>query len=324
MSKNNKLHKKETLYMNNFIVKPNGKRYYTQNEYLRSLFGTKVIKLSLNAGMNCPNRDGSKGYGGCIYCSPMLSGDFSGDIHSSLISQMKQQTELLSAKWKSSVYIAYFQAGTNTYAPLSVLIPMYEEALSFPGTAGITIATRADCITDEILSYLTQLSEKTFLTVELGLQTVHDTTAELINRCHTYEEFLAAYTRLKNAGINVCVHIINGLPGETKEMMLETAKTVSCLSPAGVKIHMLHIVKGTALADMYAKEPFHLLTKEEYTELVCDQIEIMSPDIVIERVTGDGSKDTLIAPLWTCDKRSVLNGIDKELKRRNTFQGIRN
>lgn len=309
--------------MNNFIVNPGGKRYYTQNEYLRNIFGEKAVKLSLNTGMNCPNRDGTKGSGGCIYCSPMLSGDFSGDLASSVTSQMKQQTELLSEKWKSSVYIAYFQAGSNTYAPLSVLIPLYEEALSFPGTAGITIATRADCITDEMLEYLRTLSEKTFLTIELGLQTIHDHTAELINRCHTYSEFLKTYTRLRQCGINVCIHIINGLPGETSEMMMETAAVVSSLEPTGVKIHMLHIVKGTALAEMYEKEPFHLLSREEYINIVCDQIEYMSPNIVIERLTGDGNKATLVGPLWTCDKRSVLNGIDKELKRRDTYQGIK-
>lgn len=307
--------------MNKFIPGTDNKRYFTQNRFLRSTFGEKVIKLSLNTGMTCPNRDGTKGYGGCIYCSPMLSGDFSGNIGSSVTEQMKQQTELLSAKWKSSVYIAYFQAGTNTYAPLSELISMYEEALSFPGTAGITIATRADCISDEVLDYLSKLSEKTFLTVELGLQTIHDNTAGLINRCHSFGEFMETYTRLVSSGIKTCVHIINGLPGETREMMMQTAEKVSRLRPQSIKIHMLHIIKGTVLESMYKENPFHLLTKDEYINIVCDQIEIMHPDIVIERLTGDGDKSTLAAPLWTCDKRSVLNGIDKELKCRDTWQG---
>ena len=307
--------------MNNFVTESDNKRYFTQNRYLRSIFGEKVIKLSLNAGMSCPNRDGTKGHGGCIYCSPVLSGDFSGNISSSITEQMKQQTELLSAKWKSSVYIAYFQAGTNTYAPLSELIPLYEEALSFPGTAGITIATRADCISDEMLEYLKKLSEKTFLTVELGLQTIHDNTAGLINRCHSFEEFTGTYTRLMSAGIKTCIHIINGLPGETREMMMQTAEEVSRLRPQSIKIHMLHIIKGTLLESIYKENPFHLLTKDEYINIVCNQIEIMHPDIVIERLTGDGDKSTLEAPLWTCDKRSVLNGIDKELKHRDTWQG---
>lgn len=307
--------------MNKFIPGTDNKRYFTQNRFLRSIFGEKVIKLSLNAGMTCPNRDGTKGYGGCIYCSPMLSGDFSGDMCSSVTEQMKQQTELLSAKWKSSLYIAYFQAGTNTYAPLSRLIPLYEEALAFPGTAGITIATRADCISGEVVEYLKRLSEKTFLTVELGLQTIHDSTAHIINRCHSFGEFYETYEKLKSEGINTCIHIINGLPYETREMMMQSAEAVSRLRPGSIKIHMLHIIKNTVLEKMYNEEPFHLLTRDEYIDIICDQIEIMHPDIVIERLTGDGDKNTLAAPLWTCDKRAVLNGIDKELKRRDTWQG---
>lgn len=309
--------------MNKFIIENDNKRYFTQNRYLRQCFGEKVIKLSLNAGMSCPNRDGTCGTGGCIYCSPMLSGDFSGNITSSVTEQMKQQTELLSAKWDSSSYIAYFQAGSNTYAPLSQLKKLYEEALAFQGTKGLTIATRADCISDEILDYLSVLSTETFLTVELGLQTIHDSTAELINRGHNFSVFTEAFDKLKKAGINVCVHIINGLPGETREMMLETAECVNRLHPRSMKIHMLHIIRGTKLAQMYEENPFSLLTRDEYIGLVCDQIERIAPDIVIERVTGDGDKKTLVAPLWTCDKRSVLNGIDKELARRKTYQGIK-
>ena len=308
--------------MNKFTITSDNKRYYTQNRYLRDVFGEKVIKLSLNAGLGCPNRDGTCGTGGCIYCSPVLSGDFSGDKGLSVTEQMKQQTELLSAKWDSSAYIAYFQAGSNTYAPLNILKKLYEEALAFPGTRGITIATRADCISDETMQYLSELSVKTFLTVELGLQTVHDSTAGLINRCHSYSTFLDTYRRLSEAGINVCVHIINGLPYETKEMMMETAERVSALKPRSMKIHMLHIIRGTGLEKLMNEKPFHILTRDEYINLICDQIEIINPGIVIERVTGDGDKKTLIEPLWTCDKRSVLNGIDRELKTRNTYQGI--
>lgn len=308
--------------MNKFTITSDNKRYYTQNRYLRDVFGEKVIKLSLNAGLGCPNRDGTCGTGGCIYCSPVLSGDFSGDKGLSVTEQMKQQTELLSAKWDSSAYIAYFQAGSNTYAPLNILKKLYEEALAFPGTRGITIATRADCISDETMQYLSELSAKTFLTVELGLQTVHDSTAGLINRCHSYSTFLDTYRRLSEAGINVCVHIINGLPYETKEMMMETAERVSALKPRSMKIHMLHVIRGTGLEKLMNEKPFHILTRDEYINLICDQIEIINPGIVIERVTGDGDKKTLIEPLWTCDKRSVLNGIDRELKTRNTYQGI--
>jgi hypothetical protein len=307
--------------MNKFAISGDNKRYYTQNRFLRETFGEKVVKLSLNAGFTCPNRDGTCGTGGCIYCSPMLSGDFSGNSGSSVTEQMKEQIALLSEKWKSSSYIAYFQAGTNTYAPVEKLSALFEEALAFPGTKGLTIATRADCLQDDVLNLLGELSKRTFLTVELGLQTIHDETAELINRGHTFGTFLDSFEKLKNMEIRTCVHMINGLPGETREMMLETAEKVSDLHPACIKIHMLHITKGTKLSEMYKEDPFPLLSKEEYISLVCDQIELTAPDIVIERVTGDGDKRILEAPLWTCDKRSVLNGIDKELRRRDSFQG---
>ncbi|MBQ5989493.1 MAG: TIGR01212 family radical SAM protein [Oscillospiraceae bacterium] len=307
--------------MNEFAISGDNKRYYTQNRFLRETFGEKVVKLSLNAGFTCPNRDGTCGTGGCIYCSPMLSGDFSGNSGSSLTDQMKEQIALLSEKWKSSSYIAYFQAGTNTYAPVEKLSALFSEALAFPGTKGLTVATRADCLPDDVLKLLGDLSEQTFLTVELGLQTIHDKTAELINRGHTFGIFLESFEKLKSMGIRTCIHIINGLPGETRKMMLETAERVSGLHPGCIKIHMLHITKGTNLSEMYRTAPFPLLSKEEYISLVCDQIELTTPDIVIERVTGDGDKRILEAPLWTCDKRSVLNGIDKELKRRDSFQG---
>ena len=307
--------------MNNFIARSGGKRYLTQNDYLRNRFGGKVIKLSLNAGISCPNRDGSKGFGGCTYCSSELSGDFSGNKKLSITDQMTEQITLLSEKWKSSMFIPYFQAGSNTYGEISKLSDMFEEALSFPDTVGLTIATRADCISDDILGLLKKLSDKTYLTVELGLQTIHDITAEKINRCHKYNEFLETYYRLQKCKINTCIHIINGLPGEDIPMMMQTAEEVSRIKPHSLKIHMLHIIKNTTLASEYKNNPFYIMEKEEYIKLVCDQIEIMHPEIIIERVTGDGRKSELIAPLWTCDKKSVINGIDNEFRRRNSFQG---
>ena len=297
------------------------KRYLTQNSYLRNKFGKKVIKLSLNAGMNCPNRDGTKGTGGCTYCSASLSGDFSGNRSDTITEQLTAQKELLSHKWHDCLYIPYFQAGSNTYAPVNILRPMFDEALSFNDCVGISIATRADCITNDMAEYLCYLDSTTYLTVELGLQTVFDNTAVKINRCHTYEEFLTTYNFLHNKGINVCVHIINGLPGETRDMMIETAARVSALRPHSIKIHMLHIINGTQLAEEYNRHPFNILGLQEYINIVCDQIEIMHPDTIIERVTGDGNKNTLIAPLWTANKKSVMNGIDKELIRRNSYQG---
>ena len=307
--------------MNNFIARSGGKRYLTQNDYLRNRFGGKVIKLSLNAGLSCPNRDGSKGFGGCTYCSSELSGDFSGNKKLSITDQMTEQITLLSEKWKSSMFIPYFQAGSNTYGEISKLSDMFEEALSFPDTVGLTIATRADCTSDDILGLLKKLSDKTYLTVELGLQTIHDITAEKINRCHKYNEFLETYYRLQKCKINTCIHIINGLPGEDIPMMMQTAEEVSRIKPHSLKIHMLHIIKNTTLASEYKNNPFYIMEKEEYIKLVCDQIEIMHPEIIIERVTGDGRKSELIAPLWTCDKKSVINGIDNEFRRRNSFQG---
>ena len=315
------MHKKKGLIMNNFIARSGGKRYLTQNDYLRNRFGGKVIKLSLNAGLSCPNRDGSKGFGGCTYCSSELSGDFSGNKKLSITDQMTEQITLLSEKWKSSMFIPYFQAGSNTYGEISKLSDMFEEALSFPDTVGLTIATRADCISDDILGLLKKLSDKTYLTVELGLQTIHDITAEKINRCHKYNEFLETYYRLQKCKINTCIHIINGLPGEDIPMMMQTAEEVSRIKPHSLKIHMLHIIKNTTLASEYKNNPFYIMEKEEYIKLVCDQIEIMHPEIIIERVTGDGRKSDLIAPLWTCDKKSVINGIDNEFRRRNSFQG---
>lgn len=308
--------------MNFFCSKDKGKRYLTQNDYLRSRFGKKVIKLSLNAGMSCPNRDGTKGTGGCTYCSSSLSGDFSGCAEKSITEQLEEQVILLSKKWSDCLYIPYFQAGSNTYAPVRKLNAVFEEALSFRNTVGLAVATRADCILKETADLLESISKRTYLTVELGLQTISDRTAKRINRCHTYDDFLSVYKMLTDRNINICIHIINGLPDETHEMMLSTAKCVSRLRPHSVKIHMLHIIRGTQLADEYEKHVFPLLSKEEYTDIVCSQIELMPPDTIIERITGDGNRNTLIAPLWTTDKKSVINGIDKEFRRRGTYQSI--
>ncbi len=310
--------------MNAFINLFNEKRYLTQNNYLRNRFGNKTVKLCLNAGIGCPNRDGTKSKNGCTYCSSLLSGDFSGCSQSSISEQLLQQKNLMSGKWKDCLYIAYFQTGSNTYAPLCVLKKLYEEALSFPGVVGISIATRADCISKETAKYLSELSEKTYLTVELGLQTIHDCTAVKINRCHTYGEFIETYNILKNLGIKTGIHIINGLPGEDYEMMMQTAAEVGRLHPHSLKIHMLHIMKGTAMADEYMTAPFKIMNMDEYISIICDQIELMPQDIIIERVTGDGNRNTMIAPMWTTNKKAVMNGIDKELKRRNSYQGIKN
>jgi len=307
--------------MSNYFKNSNtNKRYFTQSYYLKQRFGYKAIKVSLNGGFTCPNIDGSKGLGGCTYCSSG-SGDFAGNPEKSITEQFNDVKAMLNEKWNNGVYIPYFQANTNTYASLEKLKTLYEEALSIPGTVGLAVSTRPDCISDETADYLAELSKKTYLTVELGLQTVHDTTAEKINRCHTYADFLSGYEKLNQRGINICVHIINGLPGETHDMMLETAKKLSHLNLHSIKIHLLHIIKGTVLAEQYQSGEFPALSLDDYVNIVCDQLEILPPNLIIQRVTGDGNKDTLIAPLWSLKKFVVMNEIDKELVRRNSWQG---
>lgn len=305
---------------NPFLYSDDNKRYYTQNYFLRKKFGEKIFKISLNGGFSCPNIDGTKGVGGCTYCSSKGSGDFAGDPRLNITEQFNTIREQMETKWKGK-YIAYFQANTNTYAPLSKLKSLYESALSQENVVGLSISTRADCLSYDVIQYLCELDKRTYLTVELGLQTIHNETAEKINRCHSYDDFIEGYNKLKSRGINVCVHIINGLPGETHEMMLETAKAVSLLKPHSIKLHLLHIIKGTKMAEQFLNGEFNALSLDEYVNIICDQLEILSPEIIIQRVTGDGDKNTLIAPLWSLKKFVVMNEIDKELVKRNSFQG---
>ncbi len=305
------------------MIYRNNKRYNTLDGYLKEKFGCKVAKVSLNAGFSCPNRDGTKGYGGCIYCSPMASGDFAGNCNLSIREQFQEISAQMSKKWKNAKFMPYFQAGTNTYAPLSKLKEVYEQALAIEDIVGISIATRPDCIPDETLSYLEDISKRTYLSVELGLQSIFDKTGELIRRGTTFSEFCECFSRLKDRGINVCVHLINGLPGEDREMMLESVKTVSKMMPHSIKLHMLHILEQTDCAQMYRNGEIKVFEKDEYVQLVCDELELIHPDIVIQRITGDGSRESLIAPLWSIKKFDVINGVDKELSRRNSYQGIR-
>ena len=299
------------------------KRYYTLNYFYKKTFNSKVFKVSLNAGFTCPNKDGSKGVGGCIYCSPSGSGDFAGNIKDNLIKQFNEVRDIMLKKWPDAKYIAYFQANSNTYAPVEELKEKYESVINLPGVIGLSIATRPDCFNEEIYDYLEELNKRTFLTVELGLQTIHEKTNKLINRGHSLKEFEDCYKQLKKRNIKVIVHIINGLPGETKNDMLETVKYLNKLKIDGIKIHMLHITKHTKLADMYEKEPFHVLTKDEYIDIVVDELELLNKDIVIARITGDPVKDDLIEPTWLLKKFVVLNDIDKEMVKRNTYQGIK-
>lgn len=307
--------------MNPFLYSNTNKRYHTLTYAYEQKFHTKVFKISLNGGFSCPNLDGTVGTGGCIYCSKLGSGEFAGRKNDHLLKQFQDGVLMMQKKWPNGKYIGYFQARTNTYAPLSVLKEKYELILKQPGVIGLSIATRPDSITNECLDYLEELSKRTYLTVELGLQSIHEETIHLINRCHTLECFETMVKKLRERNINVVVHIINGLPYETKEMMVETAKYLNHLNIQGVKIHMLHIIKDTPLATLYKKKPFHVLTREEYTDIICDQLERLDPNIVIHRVTGDPKKEDLIEPLWLLKKFCVMNEIDKEFARRNTYQG---
>ena len=297
------------------------KRYHTLNYHYKEKYHCKVIKVSLNAGFTCPNIDGKVGYGGCIYCSKSGSGDFGGDISKSLSEQFDEIKDKLSKKWPRGKYIAYFQAHTNTYAPLSVLKEKYESILKKDNVIGIAIATRPDAIEDEVLDYLEELNKNTDVTVELGLQTIHEDTAKLINRCHSLNQFEEMVKKLRKRNIEVVVHIINGLPYETKEMMIETVKYLNHLDINGIKIHMLNIVKDTPLATLYQEKKFKVLSKEEYIDIVIQQLEYLKPEIVIHRITSDPDPKNLIEPAWLIKKFCVLNDIDKEMKKRNTYQG---
>ena len=300
----------------------NNKRYYTLNYYLKEKYKTRVFKVSLNGGFSCPNFDNNKK--GCIFCSSKGSGDFSGNSKDDLLTQFNSIKAKLNKKWPDTKYIAYFQANTNTYAPVDILKEKFETVLTFPNVVGINIGTRPDAISKECLDYLIDLNKRCDLTIELGLQSMHDKTLKLINRGHDLECFDTCVKLLRKNNMNVVVHIINGLPNENKDMMLETIKYLNKLNIQGIKIHMLHVLKNTELENYYKKNKFHLLTEDEYVDIVCDQIELLNKDIVINRLTGDGKKEDLIGPEWTLDKVKVLNHIDQELNRRNTYQSFRN
>ena len=306
---------------NKFKYSLDNKRYHTWNYYLRKKFGGKVFKVSLNGGFTCPNIDGTRGCGGCTYCSSMGSGDFAGDPKMNIIGQFHEVKKSLHKKWPEAKYIAYFQANTNTYDTVENLKKRFEPVLAEENVVGLSIATRADCLPDDVVEYLADLNERTSLIVELGLQSIYDKTGERINRCHTYSEFLEGYNKLKDKGIDVCVHLIIGLPGETPEMMIESAKTVAALKPHSIKLHLLHILKDTAIEKEYLAGEFEVLSRDEYVKIIVDILEILPEDIVLQRLTGDGGKESLVAPLWSLKKFVVLNEIDKEMVRRNCYQG---
>lgn len=308
---------------NRFLYSDSNKRYYTYDYYLRRTFGAKVAKVVLDAGFTCPNIDGRCGVGGCIYCSGRGSGDFAASPTLSIEEQYRLVREKMSGKWNTEKCIPYFQAHTNTYAPLERLQECFETALGLEGAVGLNIATRADCLPQDACAYLASLAERTVLTVELGLQTSDDDTAKRINRGHCFADFEAGFQRLRCASekIGICVHIIFGLPGENRNTMLKTVEDVARLHPNQVKIHLLHVLRNTPLAAMYESGSYIPMEREEYVTLVADAIERLPADIVIARLTGDGLASDLLAPLWSIKKVSVINDIDKLLYARGAYQG---
>jgi len=302
--------------------------YNAIGPYLKALFGCRVMKLSIDGGFTCPNRDGTVGTGGCIFCSEAGSGDFAGKAEESISSQLRMQIDLLKNKWPDGKYIAYFQKYTNTYGDIAALKAKFEEALAFPGVVGLAIATRPDCIDPDVAQLLSDLNKRTFLWVELGLQTIHPGTAAAINRCYPLSAYDSASALLAAHSIRTVVHLILGLPGETAQDMLDSAKYVASRNIFGIKLHLLHVLKNTPLGDQYEKSAqtpgaavFRTLERNEYISIVADILELLPSDVTIHRLTGDGPRDLLLAPLWSADKRSVLNGIVRELKNRNSRQG---
>ena len=297
------------------------KRYYSLDYYIKKTYGEKLYKISLNGGMTCPNRDGTLGTRGCIFCSIGGSGDFAADCNISIQEQLAAGKALVSEKHTGSSYIAYFQAYTNTYAPFSYLERIYTEAISQPEVKILSIATRPDCLSPEILELLSRMNQIKPVWVELGLQTIHEKSAAFIRRGYSLDVFEKAVYDLKRIGIHVIVHTILCLPNETTEMILQTISYLNKLPIDGIKLQLLHVLRETDLADIYKKTPFYLPTMAEYLELLGTLLSHIRPDIVIHRITGDGPKSLLIAPLWTANKRLVLNSIQKYLKDADIWQG---
>lgn len=306
--------------MNPFIFSNDNKRYHTLAYHNKKIFGKKVFKAVIDAGFTCPNKDGTKGVGGCIFCSGG-SGYFTGSAIIPIKTQIDNELNRIRQKNPGAKAIAYFQANTNTYADVKKLREIYMPVLSYSDIIGISIGTRADCLSDETVDFLTELSQKTYLTVELGMQSIHKKTIEFIKRGYDHETFLEGFKKLKSHGIRTCIHIINGLPNESFDDMLETAKEVGLLYPEAVKIQLLHIIKGTDLEKIYNQNLFKAMDMEGYIKTVVSQLEYLPADTVIERITGDGDKSKLIAPLWSTNKIAVLGGIDKLQAQLNSFQG---
>lgn len=299
------------------------KRYRSFNYEMKRIFGSKVIKLSLDGGFTCPNRDGTLGSRGCIFCGEEGSGEFAASKFLDIPKQIESQKELLSKKWNSGKYIAYFQNFTNTYSSYEDLKEKYYTAISQEGIVGLAIATRPDCLSEEVLDLLDEINKKTFLWVELGLQTIHEKSANFIRRGYALNCYDDAVNQLNKRNIKVVTHLIFGLPNETTEDILSSVKYVANTKTWGIKFHLLYIQKGTDLHEYYKKSPFKILSRDEYVSLIVDSIEYLPQNMVIHRLTGDGKRALLLEPLWSLDKLRVLSEIDMELKRRNSYQGVK-
>ncbi|HBI64454.1 MAG TPA: TIGR01212 family radical SAM protein [Clostridiales bacterium] len=296
-----------------------GKRFFPYFWYLRQTYGGRIAKVPLDGGFTCPNRDGSKGVGGCCYCSAAGSGDFIAAPHASLREQYDAYRAQRLGKWQPVGYIPYFQSFTGTYAPPERLRALYAQACALPDAVGLAIATRPDCVDESVCAVLAEFAARTDVTVELGVQTIWDDTAARCGMCHTFADLEDAMSRLRHLPVSVCIHLINGLPGETAEQMVQSARTVGGMGIHAVKLHALHVVRGTPLAG----QPYRCLSREQYVSIVCDQLEVLPPHVVIQRLTGDGKGADLIAPAWSRGKRAVLAAIDRELARRGSVQGCR-
>lgn len=296
------------------------KRYNSLNYFLREKFGEKVFKISLDAGFSCPNRDGKVSSGGCIFCSARGSGDFAG-CGEDLVKQFNDIKNMMNKKWKEGKYIPYFQAYTNTYAPVDELREKYYSVLDLEGVVGMAIATRPDCLGDDVLDLLSEINKKKYLWVELGLQTMHEDTAKLINRGCGLETYVEAVEKLKERNIDVVTHVILGLPGEDKKRMLETVEFVAKTNTQGIKLHLLHLMKGTKMVELYETGELKFLEMDEYVDLVVDSIERLPETMVVHRMTGDSPRNLLIGPMWSLKKWEVLNAIDRRFIERDTWQG---
>jgi radical SAM protein (TIGR01212 family) len=307
--------------INPFLYSYDNKRYHTFNHYLRRRFDEKVFKVGLDAGFTCPNRDGKAGFGGCTFCNAIGSGDFGGSRVDPLDIQFEKGLEMMRKKWPHGKAIAYFQSFTNTYCSLEELRSKIDPIFARDDVLALAIATRPDAVEDDILDYLNDLASIKEVWIELGLQSIHDETAKKINRGYDYDVFLDTFKRIRKTKLKITVHLLNGLPGETREQMLESARVIGKLHPDGIKIHMLNVLKDTALGNDYQRNPFPLLTLDEYTDLIVDQLAVLPADVVVQRLTGDGDPVELIEPRWTLNKTIVLNTIDKKFALRNTIQG---